>query len=191
MTDIVSVKSLKTRWKNLRTYFIKECQKLEKSKNKYGGGIRTWQYFDQLQFLKNSTSVLNKIAEDDDDDEYYNEYCDASLFLEQSSPAHSSVSDNLTLAQQMKRPHEINDQNEDQLLELKRRKIELLEKDIIRRENSDLLFFESLLPYIKDIPPKKKLHLRLKIQELIMKELESLENDETVVKEDTDQNKYN
>ncbi|KAJ0182575.1 hypothetical protein K1T71_001944 [Dendrolimus kikuchii] len=67
------VKSLKTRWKNLRTYFIKECQKLEKSKNKHGGGIRTWQYFDQLQFLRNSTSVLNKIAEDEDDDDYYNE----------------------------------------------------------------------------------------------------------------------
>lgn len=61
------------------------------------------------------------------------------------------------------------------LLEIEKKRLEILEKECAREKSDDLLFFESLLPYMKDIPPARKLRIRSKIQELILTEIESVE----------------
>lgn len=64
----------------------------------------------------------------------------------------------------------------DQLLEIEKKKLEILERETIKEKNDDLLFFESLLPYMENIPLRRKLRLRSQIQELILVEMEAVEN---------------
>lgn len=43
-------------------------------------------------------------------------------------------------------------------------------------EQDDLHFFKSLVPHLKGLPIKRKLHLRSKMLDLVLKELEETEN---------------
>lgn len=67
-------------------------------------------------------------------------------------------------------------ENNDQLLEIEKKKLEILQRESIKEKSDDLLFFESLLPYMENIPLRRKLRLRSKIQELILVEIEAIEN---------------
>lgn len=67
-------------------------------------------------------------------------------------------------------------ENNDQLLEIEQKKLEIFERESIKVKSDDLLFFESLLPYLEYIPLRRKLRLRSKIQELILVEIEAVEN---------------
>lgn len=67
-------------------------------------------------------------------------------------------------------------ENNDQLLVIEKKKLEILERESIKEKSDDLLFFESLLPYMENIPLRRKLRLRSKIQDLILAEIEAVEN---------------
>lgn len=67
----------------------------------------------------------------------------------------------------------------EELIALERKKIEILEKDANVEDDDDLLFFKSLLPHIKSLPVIKKLRLRSKIQELVLREIEEVANIES------------
>lgn len=68
-------------------------------------------------------------------------------------------------------------ENNDQLLAIEKKKLEILERESIKEKSDDLLFFVSLLPYyIETIPLRRKLRLRSKIQDLILAEMEAVEN---------------
>lgn len=67
-------------------------------------------------------------------------------------------------------------ENNDQLLEIEKKKLEILQRESIKEKSDDLLFFESLLPYMANIPLRRKLWLRSKIQDLILAEIEAVEN---------------
>lgn len=67
-------------------------------------------------------------------------------------------------------------ENNDQLLAIEKKKLEILERESIKEKSDDLLFFESLLPYMETIPLRRKLRLRSKIQDLILAEMEAVEN---------------
>ncbi|XP_030029420.2 uncharacterized protein LOC115446778 [Manduca sexta] len=173
------VKTLKTRWRNLRAYYIKECQKIEKSR---GNSSSSWQYFDKLRFITNNMPISN-ILKYNCEESYMSmsqNYCNPVEFLESPSPVPSSLSDSGTSpARKNKSVNKTNLNANDTIADLKRRKIEILEKEAIRRSNDDLLFFESLLPYLSEIPRIRKLQLRSKIHELIVNELVELEGRDT------------
>lgn len=67
-------------------------------------------------------------------------------------------------------------ENNDQLLEIEKKKLEILERESIKEKSGGLLFFESLLPYLENIPLRRKLRLKSKIQDLILVEIEAVEN---------------
>lgn len=66
-------------------------------------------------------------------------------------------------------------QRDEQLLDLERKKIEILQKESEKEVSDDALFFQSLLPFMKKLPLLRKLRVRSKIQDLIINELEKLE----------------
>ncbi|KPI98195.1 PREDICTED: uncharacterized protein LOC106120722 [Papilio xuthus] len=177
------VKSVKSRWKNLRSYYVKECQKLDSKTPEGEEQISSWQYFDDMQFLRQTlTSHKTNKQEEYDGDEIYITNLDAIANPEPLSPGQSSSETSHTTPTTRKRKLQALATTSDTLIELERKKLKILENDIARGSNDDLLFFESLLPYMKEIPIDRKLRLRSKIQDLICGELEvvqaMLSNDE-------------
>lgn len=63
------------------------------------------------------------------------------------------------------------------VLEIETRKVELLEKEMNAEEDPNLLFFKSLLPFMKSFTPIQTLRLRGKIQDMILKEYETTQQD--------------
>lgn len=61
------------------------------------------------------------------------------------------------------------------LIELERRRLDLLEKKTQMEDDDDLQYLKSLLPLIKMLPLRKKIGVRIKFQEIISKELEELD----------------
>ncbi|CAG9763605.1 unnamed protein product [Ceutorhynchus assimilis] len=59
--------------------------------------------------------------------------------------------------------------------EIETRKVDLLEREINAEEDPNLLFFKSLLPFMKAFTPTQTLRLRTKIQEIILIEHEAMQ----------------
>ncbi|XP_053609907.1 uncharacterized protein LOC128674926 [Plodia interpunctella] len=180
------VKTIKTRWKNLRAYYVKECQKMPKGIPKTGikmdNTASSWQYFNALTFLGSTLSSIEKhVVDDNTDDSNSTSVVDVDdsfdAYQEQLYPIVNIESgyEYRAPSPSCKRLRTSNNEPIDvQKDDLERTKIELLQQDAVRRNNDDLLFFESLLPYVRDIPLVRKLRLRSAIQDLITKELEEL-----------------
>lgn len=193
MLVFVSVKTVKGRWKNLRAYFFKECGKLDKPKSGDSADKickSTWQYYDQLLFLKSMKNQSESSGRDSnistDNNNYYSTTTDTILEELQNpgSVQTNSISDTSDILEsqsygqtsQRKKIRMNRTENNDQLIEIEKKKLEILERESIKEKNDDLLFFESLLPYMENIPLRRKLRLRSKIQELILAEIEAVEN---------------
>ncbi|XP_068623177.1 uncharacterized protein [Battus philenor] len=180
-------KSSKTRWKNLRAYFVKECTKVKSRSVEGGEATSSWQYFDQLQFLRSTLPGSNRLINYTPDGEYNGDeifitnYDGTMAYPETWSPGQSSSETSYTTPSTRKRKlkalastNESSTYNET-LLELERKKLKILENDLARGSNDDLLFFESLLPYMREIPVDRKLQLRSKIQDLICSEFKEIQ----------------
>lgn len=63
------------------------------------------------------------------------------------------------------------------VLEIETRKVELLEKEMNAEEDPNLLFFKSLLPFMKPFTPTQTLRVRGKVQDMILKEYEAMQQD--------------
>ncbi|XP_023939446.2 uncharacterized protein LOC112046857 [Bicyclus anynana] len=165
------VTSIKTRWKNLRAYFIKVHRKSDCGDQM---STITWQFYDQLSFLKHCSPGLEGIG---DRVRVENEDSNSSIgetLEDNTDDKPNSDSDSCASQPPRKKPRNIAPRIE---LEVERIK-EIPEAENYQERNyDDQQFFESLLPYVKNIPLMRKLKLRCKIQEMILKELEAVEND--------------
>ncbi|XP_069670952.1 uncharacterized protein [Periplaneta americana] len=173
----VQMKYIKGRWKNLRAYFFKEYRKVGGKQHSAHGAeeisTSTWRLFDELKFLKNTTGVPHRDSSLLADSDTRSTADEGTMSCEEeieSSP--------LTLQPQRKKIRiPGNSKTDEKLLEIERKKIEIFEKESERERNGDHHFFESLLPYMAQIPLIRKLRLRSRIQDLILNELESLQSD--------------
>lgn len=159
---------------------------MQHPKNGEGSDITTshWAFFEQLLFLNGTISASERDSNISIVDPLVSP--ETSLKGEPLTPRTedypdiqegSSSSDDESIASPAKKKKNYNsfvEQNH-HILESEKRKIAIREKD--SQPNSDRLFFESLLPYMADIPKIQKLRLRSKIQDLILTELEIASND--------------
>lgn len=187
MLVFVSVKTVKGRWKNLRAYFFKENGKIDKPKSGDSADKickSTWQYYDQLLFLKTKGNLNESSGRDSnlstENDDNFSTTTDTTLD-ELQNPDSNSTSDILESksygqTSQRKKIRMNRSDNNNQLLDIEKKKLEILERESIKEKNDDLLFFQSLLPYMENIPLRRKLRLRSQIQELILAEIETVEN---------------
>ncbi|RZF40899.1 hypothetical protein LSTR_LSTR015055 [Laodelphax striatellus] len=170
-------KTVSVMWKNLRTYFYREVRKLEKDGNK---STSSWQYFNQLMFLKDIISesqqdtniLINSIISDTSEAA---ESTDVIKLERSVSPSPSmflaSSYCESELSHQTKRNTASCYGRQHERLKREKRKLDLLEKRNLQEDNDDLLFFKSLLPYMKKISSTKKLKLRSVIQDAILEQL--------------------
>lgn len=149
----------------------------------------SWALFDQMSFVKNTilprrqregTVTMINSTEMDTGSEFYEDdpiticipklepQLDLPEFLPQHSPAHQPEYSEDTKSLANVRRHQ---QKNDDEIEMKRRKLALLERTIEDSANDDLQFFKSLLPDMANLPRAKKSYIRLKIQEIIHKEV--------------------
>ncbi|XP_066979948.1 uncharacterized protein [Macrobrachium rosenbergii] len=129
--------SAKRKWKNLKDYYRKEIKKLENPRSGDGASEMvpsTWPYFTQLSFLKD----IHRLA---------------------SRSSNLSREENTQVTRRRPNVDYVARKNE-QLIETEKQKLEFLRKDQEESDNEDLLFFKSLLPYMKKLNPTKKLHIR-------------------------------
>ncbi|XP_066960935.1 uncharacterized protein [Macrobrachium rosenbergii] len=168
----------------------------------------TWPYFTQLSFLKDiyrpasrssnlSQGENTQVTEDDqsvagDDTESDASHVSQSFMSHTSRPPSPSLSlDNGSTSQDISwqtKPSSSNKRRRpnldyvarknEQLIEIEKQKLEFLRKDQEESDNEDLLFFKSLLPYMKKLNTTKKLRIRSQIQNLFLKEMEEAEQNE-------------
>lgn len=132
----------------------------------------TWQFYDQLSFLKCCTPGLEKESVKADEDSSST----TSENIDDGDDKANSDSDSEETPKR-KKPR-ISFATRKDPFEQELTKSDAFEPDNYQERNyDDQQFFESLLPYVKNIPLMRKLKLRCKIQEMILKELEVLEND--------------
>lgn len=67
-----------------------------------------------------------------------------------------------------------NDDGLEAFLELEREKLKVLHQEQLDNNDDDLLWFKSMLPYMKQLPPLNKLQFRTQMQESLLKELSML-----------------
>ncbi|XP_069680778.1 uncharacterized protein [Periplaneta americana] len=166
--------------------FLKECRKVGKPHSGDGAyeiTTSTWRLFDQLKFLKNTTALLHRdssLLADSDTCSTAHEATMSCKGKVQSSPLSLHSHSAMTALPQRKKTRSTRSstsKRNEQLLEIEKRKIEILQKESEKECNDDYHFFESLLPYMAHIPLIRKLKLRCRIQDLILNELESLQSD--------------
>ncbi|KAF6215108.1 hypothetical protein GE061_009857 [Apolygus lucorum] len=181
-----SVKLVKTRWKNIRAYFCSlEDKKISFMQDGHNPPPITWPLYSSMLFLKDiyvpSSRQGGRLKEveitcisDDDQSSLQDPLApvDSPQSIDSNSDAENSQTEN---------DSENNlESHRSEMLALKRRKIELLEKASQDKDKSDdLLFFESLLPYMAQVPPIVKLKLRSSIQDLILEQLLKTRNCES------------
>jgi hypothetical protein len=200
------VKTVKNKWKYLRDYFQKETKKVIKPKSGATGQDilkdSSWQYYNMMLFLKDllhsgksesslHDSLISEPTESQDTSFDYNDEgnsirtelpCPLSMPSTSSRPCSgSSASSEKNYHSGESRKRKILSDNTDQVILIEKRKLELLEKDMEREEDDDLLFLKSLLPDIKSLPRWRKRRLRLKFQELVINEVEEAEGQFTCI----------
>ncbi|XP_049875937.1 uncharacterized protein LOC126373741 [Pectinophora gossypiella] len=173
-------KVVRTKWKNLRTYFYREIRREQRKTREDGDSdcTPTWQFYTQMMFLKEE--ILESQRGANADIEFLtcnsNEFAEspASVKLENISRSASRASSVESESMHEDIKQEITSDNDHSDEE---RKPPLLETETPKDKDDDLLFFESLLPYMKKIPLRNKLRLRSVIQDAILQQL-PMENDE-------------
>ncbi|XP_068212670.1 uncharacterized protein, partial [Palaemon carinicauda] len=66
----------------------------------------------------------------------------------------------------------------EELVKIEKQKLEMLRKEQEESGDEELYFFKSLLPYKKKLNHTKKLRMRMQIQNLFLKEMEEVEQNE-------------
>ncbi|CAH0400992.1 unnamed protein product [Chilo suppressalis] len=163
-------KIVRMKWKNLRTYFFREIRKMEDPKSGDGGRIysaSTWKFFEQMMFMKDSVAKLQR--DTNFDMESITSDCNELsgspeiIYLRETAVQSSNMTHT---TKKIKTSHD----HHDELAQLEK-KIQSLEKESLQEQDEDLLFFKSLIPYMKKIPLRKKLKLRSIIQDAILEHI--------------------
>lgn len=137
-----------------------------------------WPYFKMMLFIKDDVTpevnegnldenIDENCINNDDDDDFERPSTPQSIAGTSSSRQYTST--NRKRAQDIR--HEF--------MEVEKKKLELLQIKLSQsgerqeQDCEDLLFFKSLLPYMKELTPMQKLRARNKITEVIMGEMNS------------------
>ncbi|XP_058839520.1 uncharacterized protein LOC131694999 [Topomyia yanbarensis] len=166
---------LKKRWKNLRDQFGKELKKIPQSKSGDPGpasldNYSTWPYFKSMWFLQKQmkprtcSGNLKDTTMDIADDAERNDFERYDTF-ETSTVAEEDMPD---IPVPAKKGRKKLDHNEE-LINLEKRKLELLEKKAEKTRDEDEAFFDSLLPHVRMLQPANKLLCRMELQKVVLK----------------------
>lgn len=176
----VTVKEVKRKWKYLRDYFVKERKKVIAAKSAENvEDICSWPYYNLLHFLNDVvlSDTSDTKAAPDIQETVKSEITDidieqSTLFikLNTQSSDHSCRNSNNTIKKRSVALEDISSQLE--LINAKIAKFENLNENSL---DEDLMFFKSLLADIKLLPKQRKRRLKLKIQELVVREVEASE----------------
>ncbi|KAK9754640.1 BESS motif [Popillia japonica] len=189
------VKEVKRKWKYLRDYFVKERKKVIAAKSAENvEDICSWPYYNLLHFLNDVvlSDTSDTKAAPDIQETVKSEITDidieqSTLFikLNTQSSDHScrnNISSQLELINAKIAKFENLNENSSVALEDISSQLELINAKIAKFENlnensldEDLMFFKSLLADIKLLPKQRKRRLKLKIQELVVREVEASE----------------
>jgi len=192
----------KSRWKSLRDTFRKEFKKFKEQRLTHGSSapIPRWLHYKDLQFLEDvmqsrkltpnvlDTSVHEKKyqppqAHDEEvksvgeRQEYDAEHADedSCTILQSHSTSTPCQPRPITTAQKHKRARSSLNYQKDNL-HLERTEMEWVPRQQDDDDDDDLNFFKSLVPYMKKLPPYKKLCLRSQFQNLLANEISAIEN---------------
>jgi hypothetical protein len=193
----------KARWKSLRDTFRKECKKFKEHRMRDGSSahIPRWVHYKELQFLEEvmqSRKLSPVVADTSLHEKKYQpsqahneeikiiaerQECDPELADEDACTilhSHSASTPRqplpITTAHKHKRARSsVNFQKEN--LHLERNEMQWVSRQQVDDDDDDLNFFKSLVPYMKKLPPCKKLCLRSKFQNLLANEISAIESD--------------
>lgn len=197
-----SAKTIKAKWKNLRAYFTKELRNISQPKSGSGGSeivISTWSHFKQMLFLKDvvqvsegirDSNIASQVCNTEQNPAVGSECCELTVLTDQtncdsdSTPVEIlSPSTNISSSstnrfrvnkRKLSRHSTVSDasKSNQELVHIEQKKLALLEHEIKSEEDPELCFFKSLLPYMRELSPTRRLRLRGKIQNLISEEYE-------------------
>ncbi|CAH1962621.1 unnamed protein product [Acanthoscelides obtectus] len=142
--------------------------------------VSSWQYFDSLCFLRDqftgrssggnlpnemADTILNEDTETEVDD-YEKSVNESQLPLENENISATTPGATLT------KPSKVRKQQNDKdigtaLVRIEETKLKMLQNQQVRTVDEDSNFFDSLLPHVRTLPPRKKMLLRMKMQELV------------------------
>ncbi|XP_023228253.1 uncharacterized protein LOC111628658 [Centruroides sculpturatus] len=186
----------KSKWKSLRDNFRKELKKIQNTRSGDAAPAKRtkWIHFSSLEFLREfikprftSSNLLVDLGPSTSDPEttvdnevtnYIEEPTIWNLQNDETDRCIVDINDKLTLSsgscpsipnkKQKRKTDKLDLQKE--ILEIEKLKIEWLRK-AETEDDDDLNFFKSLLPYMKLLPPIKKLTVRSKIQNFVLDQL--------------------
>lgn len=160
---------LKAIWKNLRNIFQRELRKnYSRSTSVYRG---KWKYFQTMSFL----IVKGDDNDNDEGDEYPIEFVEENDFEDQNGEEMYTDDDDYNCTNSDNCPI-ASDQEIDPVESI-------TDADVRREENNtdsikengnliyDVMFLKSLAPFFKQLVPMRKLIMRSKIQDLLLKEI--------------------
>nr|XP_034837878.1 uncharacterized protein LOC117994107 [Maniola hyperantus] len=169
-------KALRKKWKNIRDQFMKEFKKIPVSRSGDAGtdqNTSMWPYFQMMQFIKDDvTPELNEGNLDETADGNCSDN-------NERSPTPQSIAGSSTSTQYTSTKRKCAQDVRQEFMELEKKKLELLQIKLSQsserqeQDCEDLLFFKSLLPYMKEFTPMQKLRTRNKITEVVMNEINS------------------
>jgi len=192
----------KSRWKSLRDTFRKEFKKFKEQRLAHGSSapVPRWLHYKDLQFLEDvmqsrklspvvaDTPVHEKkyqppqahneeITSVEEGQEYDAELADedpCTILQSQSAPTLCQPRPITTTHKHKRARPSLNYQKEN--LHLERNEMEWVPRQQDDDDDDDLNFFKSLVPYMKKLPPYKKLCLRSQFQNLLANEISAIEN---------------
>ncbi|GBP19164.1 hypothetical protein EVAR_11485_1 [Eumeta japonica] len=166
-------KGFKEKWKNIRDQFMKEFKKIPVCRSGDAGtdeNTSRWPYFQMMLFIKDDvTPELNEGNLDEPTDGNSND--------NERSPTPQSIAGSSTSTQYTSTKRKQAQDLRQEFMELEKKKLDLLQiklsQSTERQEPDceDLLFFKSLLPYMKELSSMQKLRTRNKITDVIMNEM--------------------
>ena len=192
----------KSRWKSLRDTFRKEFKKFKEQRLTHGSSapIPRWLHYKDLQFLEDvmqsrklSPNVVEKSVHEKkyqppqahneeiksigERQEYDAELADedSCTILQSHSASPPCQPRPITNTQKHKRARSSLNYQKDNL-HLERNETEWVSRQQDDDNDDDLNFFKSLVPYMKKLPPCKKLCLRSQFQNLLANEISAIEN---------------
>ncbi|XP_073986618.1 uncharacterized protein isoform X1 [Rhodnius prolixus] len=147
----LNVMLAKSKWRGLRDYYRQQVKRnMDQPEGQHGSG---WAHFDQMSFLEptivprqGKTPTSGRLCKEE---------------LTSSPETVLDISD--ALQQKWSPPPEWTTRDHDIY--------KYTDSEVSECEDEDLLFFRSLLPDLKGLSRPKKTYIRLKIQELIYKEI--------------------
>ncbi|KAF2905630.1 hypothetical protein ILUMI_00550 [Ignelater luminosus] len=182
----------RNKWKNLRDHFLKELKRIPQGKLEDIREIAAmyrgkWIYFRMMMFLKDtrlSKYAQEDLPEDSVDNSDFVEDCETEneMFLESypfSEPVEKIEVNNVLAPSTSAEGNRycIQDSNEQlsgyesEMLRLENEKVELLRASYTNNDDDDMQFFKSLIPYMKNLLPVRKLHVRNQFQNILIQEI--------------------